>query len=102
MNNFIQMLAILITIYHIIWSWNEKKEKKSPSHHHTHLILSFCRVQTPEGDEAARRGIENPKRYVMKPQREGGGMYYVCTFHTPALSYHTSQMKEVCIEFELI
>ncbi|XP_030833840.1 glutathione synthetase-like [Strongylocentrotus purpuratus] len=28
---------------------------------------------TPEGDEAARRGIENPRRYVMKPQREGGG-----------------------------
>ncbi|XP_041454307.1 glutathione synthetase-like [Lytechinus variegatus] len=28
---------------------------------------------TPEGDEAALRGIENPKKYVMKPQREGGG-----------------------------
>ncbi|XP_072168975.1 glutathione synthetase-like [Diadema setosum] len=29
--------------------------------------------QTPEGEEAAKRGIENPMKFVMKPQREGGG-----------------------------
>ncbi|KAL1400533.1 hypothetical protein pipiens_007348 [Culex pipiens pipiens] len=26
-----------------------------------------------EGDEAVRRALENPERYVLKPQREGGG-----------------------------
>lgn len=28
---------------------------------------------TPEGEAAAKRAIENPEGYVMKPQREGGG-----------------------------
>ncbi|XP_033626779.1 glutathione synthetase-like [Asterias rubens] len=28
---------------------------------------------TKEGDEAAAMGIKNPERYVLKPQREGGG-----------------------------
>ncbi|XP_072169603.1 glutathione synthetase-like [Diadema setosum] len=28
---------------------------------------------TPSGDEAAERAIANPMKYVMKPQREGGG-----------------------------
>ncbi|XP_041454304.1 glutathione synthetase-like [Lytechinus variegatus] len=28
---------------------------------------------TPAGDEAAERAIANPMKYVMKPQREGGG-----------------------------
>ena len=30
-------------------------------------------IQTPEGDEAAKLGIKQPEKFVMKPQREGGG-----------------------------
>ncbi|RHZ79839.1 hypothetical protein Glove_140g141 [Diversispora epigaea] len=28
---------------------------------------------SPEGEKAAKAALENPERYVMKPQREGGG-----------------------------
>jgi len=30
-------------------------------------------LQTEEGDLAAAMAIKNPERYVLKPQREGGG-----------------------------
>ncbi len=30
-------------------------------------------MQTSEGDAAAIMGIEQPDKFVMKPQREGGG-----------------------------
>lgn len=29
--------------------------------------------QGPEGDQAIQMAMENPERYVLKPQREGGG-----------------------------
>lgn len=30
-------------------------------------------LQTPEGDAAMKLALDNPHRYVMKPQREAGG-----------------------------
>lgn len=30
-------------------------------------------LQGPEGDKAIKLGIENPNKYILKPEREGGG-----------------------------
>ena len=38
---------------------------------HNSLIFTF--PQSPEGDQAVQMAIENPERFVLKPQREGGG-----------------------------
>lgn len=32
-------------------------------------------LQGEEGDENIRKGMENPEKFVLKPQREGGGKY---------------------------
>ena len=33
--------------------------------------------QGPEGDEAVELAMQNPAKYVLKPQREGGGQLYI-------------------------
>ena len=40
---------------------------------HVTLVVVLCCVQGMEGDKAAALAMENPSRFVMKPQREGGG-----------------------------
>ena len=44
------------------------------------LYASFAELYpldaTPEGEAATKLALENPERFVMKPQREGGG---ICT-----------------------
>ena len=32
--------------------------------------------QGPEGDEAVEMAIASPEKFVLKPQREGGGKFY--------------------------
>ena len=41
--------------------------------HKTSISSFLGNEQTEEGDAAAALGINNPERYVLKPQREGGG-----------------------------
>ena len=48
-----------------------------------YLITSSFLSQSPEGDKNSKMAMANPERYVVKPQREGGGRYllkfYFCT-----------------------
>jgi glutathione synthase len=37
------------------------------------LSLAYAFFQDDEGDRAAEMAIQNPEKYVLKPQREGGG-----------------------------
>ena len=32
-------------------------------------------LQSPEGDAAVQLALANPEKYVLKPQREGGGEF---------------------------
>lgn len=37
------------------------------------LLLLIDDWQTPEGDRAVELALQDPNRFVLKPQREGGG-----------------------------
>ena len=40
-----------------------------------HLCSLFCLyAQTPEGEKAAEMAIREPWKFVLKPQKEGGGV----------------------------
>ena len=39
--------------------------------------MFFVLKQSPTGDLAMQKARKNPDRYVIKPQREGGGKYIV-------------------------
>ena len=39
-----------------------------------HVFYSYC-FQVPEGDAAITMATRSPEKYVLKPQREGGGLY---------------------------
>lgn len=45
----------------------------------THVKVNYCVmrnfVQGTEGDDAVKLAISSPEKYVLKPQREGGGKY---------------------------
>lgn len=49
----------------------------SDPHHIQALTACFTGLypldNSPEGEEAYKAALENPERFVMKPQREGGG-----------------------------
>lgn len=36
-------------------------------------VLSFFLIQNEDGDKAVKMALDCPERFVLKPQREGGG-----------------------------
>ena len=44
-----------------------------------HVSNSYC-FQVPEGDAAITMATRSPEKYVLKPQREGGGLYITYPF----------------------
>ena len=41
-----------------------------------------CFVQGPDGDKVVKMAIASPEKYVLKPQREGGGKRRSCILDT--------------------
>ena len=44
---------------------------------HFSIDRELLTVQTPEGDAAAAKAIAKPSVYILKRQREGGGMVVI-------------------------
>ena len=38
------------------------------------MLHTLC-LQGPEGDSVVQKALADPHKYVLKPQREGGGKY---------------------------
>ncbi|CAG8518646.1 6993_t:CDS:10 [Paraglomus brasilianum] len=70
------------------------------------LYASFAELYpldtTPEGEAAAKLALENPERYVMKPQREGGGNNIYTKDIPPALARLSVSERSSYILMELI
>ena len=63
------MLVFLVKFYSVLLDTTEDRA---------------CFVQGPEGDKVVKMAISAPEKYVLKPQREGGGgckntHAYTCT-----------------------
>ncbi|CAG8566881.1 16497_t:CDS:10 [Acaulospora morrowiae] len=57
---------------------------------------------SPEGEKAVKDALENPERYVMKPQREGGGNNIYAQDIPPTLSKLTLSERSSYILMDLI
>ena len=53
----------------------------------THAIMFFCPCcfQGPEGDQTVALALSKPEQFVLKPQREGGGILRELSFHSIAI-----------------
>ena len=60
----------------IIWIHTKKQLHRlyiAPAITFINSDITFLRLQGAEGDEAAAKALAEPTKYVLKPQREGGG-----------------------------